>query len=122
MIICQQYSGNDNPNLKRHQDYDFLVRFSDKYTLKPSSLLTVNVNWQSGVRVTSEDFRASYAFIEKYKKRINPRTYHTYNKTMFYKAKEQQADQDVLDHYKREAVANKKYLSLVDFMEWTYEE
>lgn len=106
-----------DPKIERHQDYDFLIRFSDKYNLVHSDLCTVIVYWNK-IENIKTNFNHCMGFIDKFKDRIKPKTYHAYHKDMYSKAKLQNADPNTVSHYYKEAVKYKKHISLVEYLEW----
>jgi glycosyltransferase involved in cell wall biosynthesis len=83
-------------NLNRHQDYDFVIRYSKKYQLIPKEHCTVihPVTYK-----TNYDFEACIRFINLYKNEICDNTLSRYYRGMLRLAKRCEADNHVIDFY-----------------------
>lgn len=84
--------------LRRHQDYDFVVRFSKSFywyaNLKTSAIYHFK-DW----RGKFIDFDSCMAFIHKYKEDIEPAIYRRYHKEMLGVAQRLNADGKIISHY-----------------------
>jgi glycosyltransferase involved in cell wall biosynthesis len=100
--------------LERHQDLDFLVRFSKKFTLQIDPEPTVIIHWEYH---DGKDFRlkSCMAFIERYKDDINKRIYCDYHRNMYYKIREFEKPEYV-EHYATESYKHIQYISLRSFI------
>ena len=85
--------------LNRHQDYDFVVRYAKKYKLIPKPAATVAYN-TSRQRVVRVDFGSCIKFIERNRNDISPEVYKSYSKSMLRLAQAQNADKNVIEHYR----------------------
>lgn len=103
-------------NLRRHQDWDFSVRFSNKYKFLPSYDVSCIVHWKAGER-REEHYDSLINFINTYQKDIKPRLYFEYH-ALFYRGLSQRKDVDnkYLLHYKKEVLRYIEELSLVDYL------
>jgi len=103
-------------SLKRHQDYDFSIRFAEKFRFVPFTELTCVVHWIRGER-RSESYEAQMRFIEKHKAKISPRVYNQYHSKAFFQAvKGAAVDQRVVAHYRRESARFPDQLTLVEYL------
>jgi glycosyltransferase involved in cell wall biosynthesis len=98
-----------NPSLKRHQDYDFVVRYSRKYRLIPKENPSVIYVYSSKEKMI--DFNSCIQFIKSNIDDIEPQLYNNYNFNMFLLAKNKSATDDIIKHYIKEATRYKVYLS-----------
>lgn len=67
-------------SLLRHQDYDFTVRFSEKFEIKSDYEPTIKINWQHKIYLgdNTEKIKSVIQFLKKYKPRINQSIYFSY--------------------------------------------
>ncbi|MCC8174535.1 MAG: hypothetical protein LIO65_09320, partial [Odoribacter sp.] len=90
-------------DLKRHQDYDFVIRYDKKYTLgvkeKPS---VVYDSYKPTNKEAKIDFPSCISFIEKNKSDIQIETYRRYITHMFHLAGHLKAEEIILSYYKDE--------------------
>ncbi len=102
--------------LKRHQDFDFSIRFAEKFNFVNCSALTCIVHWEEGVRRT-ESFEAQMTFIKKHKSQISPRVYNQYHyKAFFQAAGSPGINESILNHYKQESYRFAQQVTLVEFL------
>lgn len=104
-----------NPVLERHQDYDFVIRYSKKYRLAAKSEPTaiyisgepkqVKINFQSCIQVIKEN-----------EEDISPSLYNSYHLNMLSLARHLNAPANVIKHYKQEATFYKEHLSYYRFL------
>ena len=100
--------------LRRHQDYNFMVRYSRKYRLVP--LLTPTVVYHCSNAVRAIDFDSCIRFICSVEDEITDRIYMNYHKHMLRLAVVHNAGEEVVSYY-RKAVTHYEYLlSLYDYL------
>ncbi len=101
--------------LKRHQDYDFIIRYSKKYKLAPKEKPTVIYN----IRIKDQpiDFESCIRFIKEHEDNINPIIYNQYNHRMLSLALRTNADPTIIKYYQQEATFHKEYLSFLEYLQ-----
>ncbi|MCC5929241.1 MAG: glycosyltransferase family 2 protein [Cyclobacteriaceae bacterium] len=102
-----------NEELKRHQDYDFIVRLSESYKLFPDAEPTIIIHWEEN-KVTYH-FDSCIKFINANKAKIEPKIYNKYHSKLLWFARNE-GDIKFIKHYEKEAVRYPKYLSLSEFL------
>ncbi|CAK7038578.1 MAG: hypothetical protein PEPC_01645 [Peptostreptococcus russellii] len=108
-----------DPSLNRHQDYDFVVRYSKKYNmiaLHDPSVICQRINKNVII-----DFESCIAFIRKFQYEIDPMIYVLYNFDMLklarsYIASGYDVNPGIIHHYKTETVKYLYYLSYRDYL------
>lgn len=90
-----------DPALKRHQDYDFVVRYSKKHRLVPKIMPTVLYNISTNKK--SVDYHSCIAFIERNKNDISPEVYTCYHQYVYDSVKNSDVSESIKNHYKSEA-------------------
>lgn len=100
--------------LKRHQDYDFVVRYSRKYKMLPKIEATVVYHFSNTPKVI--DFNSCIRFIHTVEDEIADRIYMDYHNHMLRLAISCNAQKDVITHYRREAARYAYLLSFYDFL------
>lgn len=75
--ICAKDIGWDE-NLKRHQDYDFSVRFANKYKFIACQDVTSIVHWKKGEK-RNEDFSSQIYFIKKHEANMSGKVFNYYH-------------------------------------------
>ncbi len=65
-------------SLYRHQDYDFSIRFSEKFKFIPLDNATCIVHWLTS-DCRTEHFQSQIDFIKKHKLKISSKNYHAYH-------------------------------------------
>ena len=68
--------------LKRHQDFDFFVRFYERYKWKQLSHFTVIIHWEEG-RIVNRDYRSEMKFIIRNRSKISPEVYKRYIRNQY---------------------------------------
>lgn len=71
-----------DPNLKRHQDYDFFVRFHYQCGWKQLDHYSVLIHWEEG-RVVNRDYQSEMSFITKNREMISPKVYKRYIRNQY---------------------------------------
>jgi glycosyltransferase involved in cell wall biosynthesis len=66
-----------DPILKRHQDFDFFVRFYQQFRWKQLQHSSVIVHWEEG-RAITRDAATEMIVMKKYRGMIDPKLYHRY--------------------------------------------
>jgi glycosyltransferase involved in cell wall biosynthesis len=105
-----------DPQLGRHQDYDFVNRYSKRYKLAAKLMPTVCV-CRDGAEPPKTDFRSCIRAIKKNKRDISPRLYGSYHMGMLSLARSQKAPRDIIKHYQTEAVRYTGDISFHRFLE-----
>lgn len=93
--------------LCRHQDYDFVVRYSREYKMLPKVTPTVIYHCSNTSRTI--DFDSCIRFIHSVEDEITDRIYMNYHKHMLRLAVSYNAREEVITHY-RKAVTHYEYL------------
>lgn len=90
--------------LLRHQDYDFVVRYSKKY--KWNCLLEPTVIYYSSSPISNKcpDYFSCIRFIERNKQDISLQVYKKYNQQMFQHALAYHASNEIISYYHRESI------------------
>ncbi|MES2513948.1 MAG: glycosyltransferase family 2 protein [Bacteroidota bacterium] len=103
-------------SLRRHQDWDFSVRFAKNYTFIPCYDISCIVHWKAGER-REEHLDSLISFISKNQKDIIPKLYFNYH-ALFYRNLSTRIDieEKYKRHYKQECLRYIEELSLVDFL------
>lgn len=100
----------------RHQDYDFAIRFAEKYTFLPVQLFTVIVHWKKNEK-RNEHLPSQIRFVEMYKKQMNKKLFLKYNReTLALLFTKPNNDSNIIHYFRNNILSNIKELSLVDFM------
>lgn len=93
-------------SLTRHQDYDFVVRYTTRYRLeiKPEPTVVYNANpFRTKSTVFDEEaFRSCIYFSKTYKTLIEPVVYRKYIQNMLNKAKTFHVTTEIIDYYEKE--------------------
>ncbi|MDR2038507.1 MAG: glycosyltransferase [Bacteroidales bacterium] len=97
-----------DPNLNRHQDYDFVIRYSKVFKFLPKDGITVDYVFSPKKNI---DFKSCINMISANKKDIDPQLYNSYHLSMLKSAIQQQADKKIINHYKKHAVKYKEYIT-----------
>lgn len=102
-------------NLKRHQDWDFGIRFYKKYNFQPMQKSTVKVNWElNNKRII--DFNSSKIFINKNLDDLSKKNYHLYHRNMYHHCLKNQISNEIKKYYENNAMKFKRELSKKDYM------
>lgn len=104
-----------NPELNRHQDYDFVVRYSKQYKLSPKTEPSV-IYPLGEPKQLKIDFKSCIQVIKENEENINPNLYNNYHINMLSLAKRQNAPDDIIEYYKKEATYYKEYISFFQFL------
>lgn len=104
-----------NPELNRHQDYDFVVRFSKKYKLAVKKKPTTFYILRS--RSHEMDFHSCIKFIKANENDIEPINYYNYNSGMLRLALRLNAKPDIIKHYRREATYYRELLPYIQYIQ-----
>ena len=104
--------------LLRHQDFDFSVRFAEKFSFLPSKEVTCIVHWTKGEK-RLEDVDSQIRFIKKHKQKISPEIYNMYHSGIYSQIQyRKDLSEDTLRYFKKEsarfiqAISLNEYLSL----------
>ena len=89
--------------LLRHQDFDFSVRFAEKFVFLPSEEVTCIVHWKKGDK-RLEDLDSQIRFIKKHKAKILPRLYNEYHSKIYLSLrKRKDVGSEVIDYFKKQS-------------------
>lgn len=92
-------------SLFRHQDYDFVVRYSKVFKWEclkePTVIYYQSCPMSMGKNI---DFTSCIRFIERNKADISPRVYVGYNRQMFHLAIACDADNEIISYYHAESI------------------
>jgi glycosyltransferase involved in cell wall biosynthesis len=102
-----------NPELKRHQDYDFVVEYSKQFSIEPKKSSTV-IHIPNSSNNTI-DFESCIKVIKKNITDIKPLIYNEYNLSMYMLAKRMKASENILKYYRKESTRYKEYISYVNY-------
>ena len=100
--------------LKRHQDYEFFVRFALKYKWSASPHLTLIIHWKRGV-VRNRHAASEIQFVSRYYRDISPLTWKRYHLSHFSEYHELGAEQSILAYYKTETQRHPAHLTFMDY-------
>lgn len=96
-------------SLNRHQDYDFVIRYSKKYTIIPKNNPTVIYSLTN--KALSIDFNSCIRFICDNRNDISSHLYYRYSIKMLQLAKRQKANSKIISYYIKEIIKYTKYTS-----------
>lgn len=102
--------------LQRHQDYDFAIRFAEKYSFVPVQLFTVVVHWRKGEERIAH-LPSQIKFLEKHKNRMSKKMFVKYNREVFAAlVQRKDIDASVIGYFKSNLLNNIKEMSITDYM------
>jgi glycosyltransferase involved in cell wall biosynthesis len=104
--------------LLRHQDYDFVVRYSKRYSMAVKSE-NPTVIYRQSPKASKIDLRSCIRVIEANAADVEPDVYVNYNLNMLRVALRQNDDDEIVDHYRKEATSLKECVSFKKFLEIT---
>lgn len=103
--------------MDRHQDFDFTLRFSERFSLLCDIQPTVLVNWKVGEK-RNVKYDSCIRFIDRHKDEILPRIYNFYHRSMYsHVQRNEVVDKKIERHY---AVNSYKYIYAVPFSEFLF--
>lgn len=86
-------------SLYRHQDYDFVVRYAQRYTWKPK--VNPTTVYRAHPSDGKMDFLSCIRFIEQHKSEIVPELYERYTRQMLDCARQSKASEEIIRYYQR---------------------
>lgn len=102
--------------LLRHQDFDFSVRFAEKYSFLPSNEVTCIVHWTKGEK-RLEDLDSQIRFIKKHKEKISPENYNKYHSGIYNQIKHREdLSKGELSYFKKESTRFIHAISLNEYL------
>lgn len=104
-----------NPELNRHQDYDFVIRYSKQYNFSAKVEPTAIYVFDKSKRIKI-DFESCMRVIEENENDITPNLYMNYHLQMLSLAKSQNASSEIIKYYQKEATCYKELISLYQFL------
>ena len=90
-----------DPELRRHQDYDFIIRYGRKYRLHCDPRITVTVNWLRG-QPRAFHFPSYIRFYETYRADTDPAVAAKYLLSQYELALKHARDDTTVEYYRRE--------------------
>jgi glycosyltransferase involved in cell wall biosynthesis len=109
--------------LLRHQDYDFSVRFAEKYIFNSDYEPTNIINWQQEAQWKAEYWQSCKAFINKNKAKINPKNLYSYLCQITSKGSKTIDRNDEI-HFRwiaRELDSMVNFISLTDYIQFSHQ-
>lgn len=103
-----------NETLKRHQDYDFIVRYCKKYQMCPKVEATTIYHLSFSPKFI--DFDSCIRFIRMVEDEITDRLYVNYHLRMLRLAAASSASSDVIQYYRKAAIRYKYLLPFYDYL------
>ncbi len=103
--------------LRRHQDYDFVIRYARRYRFWRDSRITVTYNWSQ--RDSQElDFPSYIRFYETYKRDVSAEIAADYLLRQLRLAVKHAPDRSAVDYYRRELHLVRHHLNYRQRIEW----
>lgn len=103
-----------NPELYKHQDYDFVVRYRKKYHFivktEPTVVYSLSIKQHLG------DLGSCIKFIKKNEFDIEPLVYNGYHLSMLLRVIKMRGEPGFIKHYRREATYYKEYLPYIQYI------
>ena len=97
-----------------HQDFDFSIRFSEKYRFVSDFEPTVVVHWEKK-ELNISNLDSCLKFIEKYRSSISPKNYCNYHRGMYY-LMAFSGDRKYVKHFARNSYKYIREVSFNDFL------
>jgi hypothetical protein len=91
-----------DPALNRHQDYDFVIRYKERYRFAVKSRPTVIYTY-NGAAPSAIDFASCIRVIARNAGDISPLPHHRYHTRMLALARRLDAPAAIVEHYEKEA-------------------
>ena len=106
-----------DPSLNRHQDYDFIVRYTPKYRLQ--ALTEATVIYHLTPKNYTIDYSSCMRVIQANKKDISPQLYNSYHQRI-YKSIRLSTTQapEVVHYYRPDSWRYKRYISYSQYLEF----
>ncbi len=102
--------------LFRHQDYDYSIRFSEKFIFLPSKDITCVVHWKKNEQ-RFEHFDSQMMFINKHRNKISQKNYNLYHSRIYNAIKDRYGIlPSIINHYKKEQIHFIHALSLNEYL------
>lgn len=101
-------------SLRRHQDYDFFIRFSDQYVWTVKWTPTCIVHWKKGEQ-RNRDISSELKFMYKYQTRFSKRIWIDYFKKQYSYFLNVEPSEENRAKYKTELLRHIAFLSYTDF-------
>lgn len=90
--------------LLRHQDYDFVTRYSQRYKWEYVSEPTVIYYCSSITALQCPDYKSCIQFIEQNKQDISPQIYAEYSRQMYHHAIKHYASDKIISYYHQASI------------------
>ena len=102
--------------LKRHQDYDFGIKFSSHFKFMPCESITCIVHWKKGEK-RNHHLNSQIQFINTYKKIISPVLYNTYFRKLYFEIyNDKSISREQKNYVKKSSYEFFSSVSLKDYM------
>lgn len=100
--------------LKRHQDYDFVTRYTKEFKLVAQTEPTVIYNaTNKNYRI---DLQSCIRFIQRNKEDISPAIYNNYHQGMLKSIEHLPEEESFVRYFRRESVRYKRFLTYAQYM------
>lgn len=107
-----------DPKLNRHQDYDFIIRYTKTYRLQ--ALTEATVIYHSTPKNYTIDYYSCIRVIQQNKKEISPTLYNAYHQGIYKNIKNANQPSAIKKYYQQESVHYKRYLSYSQYLEYRH--
>lgn len=97
-----------------HEDYDFFIRFADKYRWSAMWQPSTRVYWQRGVTRLRHP-KSEIAFTQKYLPHILPKSYFNYCLSQLGYYRSHNGDKEITDYYTTECLRYIEHISFIDY-------
>ena len=102
-------------DLLRHQDYDFCIRYSERFKFVSFDDPTTIIHWKLNQK-RIEDFNSQIRFMNKHKDKFSKVLYKKYYVEHYNNLRDRQdVSTFVKNHFKTEALKHSEFLSLTDY-------
>lgn len=103
-----------DPSLVVHEDYDFFIRFSEKFKWSAMWQPTTRVYWQRGVTRLRHP-KSEIEFTQKYFGNIAPRSYFNYCLSQLGYYKKNNGAREIIEYYIDECLRYMEHISFTDY-------
>jgi len=97
-----------------HEDYDFFIRFDQKYKWAAMWQPTTRVYWRPRAARLRHP-KSEISFVQKYFDKISPKSYFAYCLSQLEYYRNDTGDDAIINYYRTECMRYIKHLSFVDF-------
>lgn len=97
-----------------HEDYDFFIRFAEKFHWSAMWQPTTRVYWQRGITRLRHP-KSEIQFVQKYFDKISPKSYFTYCLSQLGYYQKHKGEKHIVEYYKSECLRYVEHISFVDY-------